>query len=270
MAYNIQWDINSIVAGTSKGDDVEANLLNTFTLTENALNDLDSRVASNSGETITLRNSLNMSHQLGVDIDTIVGYGYYEVDTNLPNGATLGELHVWYDVSNTNRIIQEFSDGNDAYIARRQSIDGGTTWSAWTPTEQTLHNIYQSNLSAGYYFSKVSGVSTTSSVYTQLNRLTVIAPPSGVYEYKFSMTWNYNNTTKSAYFRFSTDGGVTWNEVRKEAKDVTDNYPAYYAFPVQFTQIGADNIDLIVEYRTETDGDVLNVSYMDIVVERKQ
>ena len=234
------------------------------------ITNLETTSGINTNDIQTLKDGLNMTPKLGVDIDTIISYGYYEVDTNLPNSATLGELRVGYDVSNTNRVIQEFRDGNDAYVARRQSIDGGTTWSAWTPDNQTLHNIYQADITASYYFNKVSGISTTSSVYTQLNRLTVLAPPSGVYEYKFSMMWNYNTTTKSAYFRFSTDGGVTWNEVRKEAKNVTDNYPDYYAFPVQFNQTGTDDMDLVVEYRTEVDGDVLNVSYSDIVIDRKQ
>lgn len=120
-----------------------------------------------------------------------------------------------------------------------------------------------------YEFNKVSGISTTSAAYTEANRLTVTTPPSGVYEYSFSFTFNYGTTNKSAYFRFSTDGGTTWNEIRKEAKDVTDNIPLYYSFPVNFVQTGTDNIVLIVEYRVETAGDVLNVSYMDVIVERK-
>jgi len=171
------------------------------------------------------------------------------------------------NISSNSTNIQSVSDGLTQEVTDRQNADTLLQNSINTNTTD-IQGI--KDIQTNYYYKKVAGSSTTSNTYTQLNRLTVTTPPSGVYEYKFSMTWNYNSTTKSAYFRFSTDGGVTWNEVRKEAKDVTDNYPVFYAFPYVFTQTGTDDIDLIVEYRTETNGDVLNVSYIDIVAERKQ
>ena len=133
-------------------------------------------------------------------------------------------------------------------------------------TEQDVSIQELQEVSTSYNYNKVSGISTTSSTYSVANSLLVEDAPEGVYEYKFIMTYNHSTTTKSAYFRFSLDGGTTWNEVRKEVKDVTDNIPVYYGFPV--VHPGGD-IDLVIEYRTEVDGNVLNVSFIDIVVERK-
>ena len=118
----------------------------------------------------------------------------------------------------------------------------------------------------GYAYNKVAGASTVSNVYSPLNSLLLPNAPAGIYEYKFSMTYNYNATTRSSFFRFTVDGGVSWNEMRREPKDGTDNVPLFYAFP--YAHVGGD-IDLRVEYRCENNGDTLNVQFIDIVAERK-
>ena len=238
--------------------------------------DIANAVTANTGNINTLttdmlnvKHGLNLKAKPGVNVDLLTSYGYYYVDTNLPGGATEGELRVGYNVDNATNIIQEFISTTTPYTYRRQSFDSGTNWTAWQETAQTVLNKSTEELVGKYYYSKFQGNSTTSKVYSPLGSLTVPKPPSGVYEYKFSMTWTYSTTNRSAYFRVSYDGGASWFEIRKEAKDTTDLYPIYYAFPHVFTQTGNDDIELLVEYRTEANGDVLNVLYLDLVVERK-
>jgi len=85
--------------------------------------------------------SNNMTPKFGVNIDLLVKSGYYEVDTNLPSGATVAELRVGYDTSNKNKIIQEFKDLNTPTVMRRISADNGANWSIWTNTAQTAFNL---------------------------------------------------------------------------------------------------------------------------------
>ena len=120
-----------------------------------------------------------------------------------------------------------------------------------------------------YEFNKVQGVSTTSNAYSALNSLILSASnaPAGTYSFQFNALFNYNSTGRSAFFNISDDGGTTWVEVRKEAKDTTDVNSFDYSYPYVHTG-GA--IDLKVEYRTESNSDTLNVLGSNIVVERKK
>ncbi len=118
-----------------------------------------------------------------------------------------------------------------------------------------------------YEYSKVNGVSTTDNTYAPLNALSVISAEAGIYEFKFTLVYTYSTTNKSAYFRMSNDGGTTWVEVRREAKDSTDVMTGDFSYPHQHN--GGD-IDLIIEYKTESTGDTLNVMGSNIVIERKK
>lgn len=182
--------------------------------------------------------------------------------TSLDWNKTLQESSLkLYDTTSglsTNSLTLK-SDGNiDAPLASNPTQDGHLVNKGYLDKVKT------------YSFNKIAGASTTSNTYTQLNALTIpasLVPDGSVWELKFSMTYNMNTTNRSAYLRFSIDGGVSWSEVRRESKDVTDNIPAYYAFPRLYTT--SQDIELIVEYRTEQNGDVLNVLFIDIMAERK-
>ena len=118
-----------------------------------------------------------------------------------------------------------------------------------------------------YEFNNVPSASTTSKVYSQLNRLTL--PPStlaGTYMLQFNVLFSYNQVGRSAHFRASDDGGTTWIEIRREAKDVTDVNTFDHSYP--YAHAGGI-IDLIIEYRTENNGDVLMVLGSNLVIERK-
>lgn len=117
-----------------------------------------------------------------------------------------------------------------------------------------------------YEFNKVKGVSTTDENYQPLNELVVPSAPVGTYHLQFNALFSYSSTGRSAYFRASDDGGTTWTEIRKEAKDVSDTNGFDYSYPYSHT--GGD-IHLKIEYRTERNGDILNVHGTNLVVERK-
>jgi len=180
-------------------------------------------------------------------------------------------------VAETNNLSGSINSTNTQVATNTTNIGSNTSNIATNTSAISLHeasiNILDTKttdleaLTTDYHFSKVAGASTTTNTYSPLNSLLVTAAQGTVYEVKFSMTFNYNTTTRSAYFRFTVDGGISWNEVRKEAKDVTDNNAVFYAFPI--THIPGDNIDLQVEYRTESNGNVLKVSFIDVVAERK-
>ena len=118
-----------------------------------------------------------------------------------------------------------------------------------------------------YEFSRITGSSTTTNSYTRLNSLTLTNAPAGTYEYKMSMTFTYSTTSRSAYFRVSDDGGATWTEIRREAKDSTDIMNESYVFPTVNPSVG--DIELVVDFRTESNSDTLTVLASNLIVERK-
>lgn len=118
-----------------------------------------------------------------------------------------------------------------------------------------------------YDYEKAGATLDVPDTYTSLGILTTPQRVPGVYEFGMSMTWDFNRTNNSAYFRFSTDGGSTWNEFVKEPKDSTDSNAEYYAFPVDITSESV--LDLRVEGHKETGAGTLDVRFLDLWVERK-
>ena len=208
---------------------------------------------------------VNMTPKLGVNINDIIGTGYYMVDTNLPTSASVGELRVGVNTEDQSVIIQEYIDSEEPIVLRRQSVDTGASWSPWMDTPQTIFNKRHDELHF-YEFSKVQGASTTSDTWVQLNEL-IVTPPEGTYMLQFNALFSYDSTGRSAFFRASDDGGATWVEIRKEAKDTTDTNSYDYSYPYIHT---GGSIHLIVEYKTENANDTLSVHGSNLVVERKR
>jgi len=168
--------------------------------------------------------------------------------------------------------VTDFENG-DALLSIREKINGfnnsvvadvnlntttiGTNTSNIATLESLVHN---------YQVNQVSGVSTTSSAYTPINSLTVSNAAPGTYEITLSMLFSYSTITRSAFFRFSRDGGVSWKEIRQESKDLTDNIASTYVTTAVHT---TGDLGIQVEYRTEADADILNVATMDIIIDRK-
>ena len=171
------------------------------------------------------------------------------VDVNLNTTTT---------VANTSSIVglRTDTDTNTASI----------TTNAGNITTNTTDIVALEALVNNYQVSQVSGISTTSSAYSSANSLTVSNAVPGTYEITLSMLFSYSSITRSAFFRFSSDGGVSWREVRQESKDLTDNIASTYVTTAVHT---TGDLGIQVEYRAEADADILNVAAMDIIIDRK-
>ena len=117
------------------------------------------------------------------------------------------------------------------------------------------------------YFKLVGGRTISQDTYTEVARLDVNDVPSGVIEYGMSMTFNYSTTSRSAQFRFSTDGGTNWSYWNKEIKDTTNDENFYYAYPSENGSV--QDVSLIVEAKCEGASDTLNVKFLNIFIDRK-
>lgn len=121
-----------------------------------------------------------------------------------------------------------------------------------------------------YDYVKVNGIIDIPDTYTPLATLVTPNRVQGIYELKLSMSWVFDRTTNSAFFRWrETDElGVfsPWNETVQEPKDKTDTNNTFYAYP---TEWGGGVKRVEIEGRKETGAGTLDVSYLDIVFERK-
>lgn len=117
-----------------------------------------------------------------------------------------------------------------------------------------------------YDYIKGTGITVTNDVYEEVARLTTPSRDAGVYKLSQSMLYSLNSTTTSAYFRFSTNGGSTWSEIRREPKDNTDVLPSAYTSTIAHT---GGIFDLIIQSRKENAADILTISSIDVIFERK-
>ena len=117
-----------------------------------------------------------------------------------------------------------------------------------------------------YYYNKTIGFVVPAETFVEAGRLTQVIT-AGTWEIKFSFTFDYNVSGKSAFFRFSIDGGATWTEeFRREIKYGTDHVPIYYSYPSVLLD---GQIDIIFQARKEAAGDMMNISFLDIILDKK-
>ncbi len=103
-------------------------------------------------------------------------------------------------------------------------------------------------------------------VYVPITEIITPVRPAGIYEFGISMTWTYDRTNRSAYMRYSTNGGTSWNDFIAEPKDSTDANAMYYAYP---RILAADGIQqLRVESRKETGAGTLDINFADCWIKR--
>ena len=117
-----------------------------------------------------------------------------------------------------------------------------------------------------YDYSKVADVTVTDATYEQVAELVTPSRVAGTYKLTLSMLHTLNTTARSAYFRFSQDGGSTWVEVPREPKDTTDKDPRTLIQTVVHT---GGIMDIKVQARKEAAGDVLIIDALNIIFERK-
>jgi len=116
-----------------------------------------------------------------------------------------------------------------------------------------------------YDYTKAVDINAIPEVYTPVVGMVTPSRPVGIYEMGLSLTYNFSVANKSVFMRFSTDGGVSWNEFTAEPKDTTDDEPHFYQFPME--HVGGA-VDMQIEARKEDANGVLNVHFADIWFKR--
>lgn len=124
----------------------------------------------------------------------------------------------------------------------------------------------QATYTPTYDYAKVTGYVVPSTTYTEVNRLTTVERSPGTYELKLSWTSTCDSTINPQSFRWSTDGGSTWNEYVIEAKDTADVYPFAYGFPLEWD---GGVLEVIFQAKKGGAGDNMIIDYHDIIFERK-
>ena len=92
---------------------------------------------------------------------------------------------------------------------------------------------------------------------------------AGLYEIKFSKTFQYNKTNKSAMFRWTLNGDAitpNWEIFPIEIKDNTNRMSESYVFPYNHN---GGNMDIQLEAKREGDVGTLVVDFANVIVERK-
>ena len=112
-----------------------------------------------------------------------------------------------------------------------------------------------------YDYNKAQDILAIPDTYTELNNYTSPSRPAGIYEVGMSFTWDFTIVNRSAYFRWTTDGGGNWNEFISEPKDVQDKQGVYYQYPVDHP---GGPMSITTQMRKEDGLGVLNVTFSDV------
>ena len=112
-----------------------------------------------------------------------------------------------------------------------------------------------------YDYDKQSNILNIPETYTTLNNYTSPSRPAGIYEVGMSFTWDFTIVNRSAYFRWSTDGGTIWSEFVSEPKDVQDRVAVYYQYPINHP---GGTMQIHTQMRREDALGTLNVTFSDV------
>lgn len=116
-----------------------------------------------------------------------------------------------------------------------------------------------------YDYSTYSNLLVQTDTYTEIARLTTIPRVQGTYEIKMSMMYSYSSNVRSAYFRWSEDGGDNWMEVIYEPKDITSMLPQAF----HHIDVSAGGIkDIVIEARCSDAGDTITIPMLEIIYQR--
>ena len=102
--------------------------------------------------------------------------------------------------------------------------------------------------------------------YQTVCELITPSRPAGTYEMLVSLVWTFNTANRSAYYRWSADGGSTWKELSTEASDKTNTENFSYSFP---KSLSTGVIHLVLQARKELAGNEMIVQHANLVAERK-
>ena len=134
-----------------------------------------------------------------------------------------------------------------------------------------LTNLEQHSLGV-YEFGKAENMIITSDLFQPVTSVTVLDQPVGLYEYKVSLRFRYNNTSTSAVFRYALvrndNPTPTWYEVWHEVKDTTNDDIIAFGFPLD--EAGGDKVEFKLEARCEATGHQLDIEYADMIIDQKR
>ena len=102
--------------------------------------------------------------------------------------------------------------------------------------------------------------------YQTICELITPSRPAGTYELLASMVWTYDTASRSAFYRWSADGGSTWKELSTEASDKTNTENFSYSFPKELPE---GVVHMVLQARKENAADEMIVDHANLVVERK-
>lgn len=125
---------------------------------------------------------------------------------------------------------------------------------------------------AQYEFGQVQNLTIVEDTFQHVTSATVQSLNQGIFEYKVSTRFKYNNTSTSAVFRYALirndNSTPTWYEVWHEPKDATNDDILVLGFPVD--EVGGDKIEFRLEARCEATGHQLDIEYADVIIDQKR
>ncbi len=117
-----------------------------------------------------------------------------------------------------------------------------------------------------YIYTKVSALDIEDT-WTDVCTVESAENPHATFEFKMSTSFTLDSAIHSAFFRFSIDGGSTWDEITLEPSDVTNKQSPTYFFPKDVLKNAG--VSLILQARKEDAADVMTILYADVIIEKK-
>ena len=164
----------------------------------------------------------------------------------------------WTNYLNGDTLLTIRNKINSFSTAVVTAVNNNTTDIAALKTKATFVPSYD-------YLQGV-GIIVEGDTYVEIARLTTPIRAAGTYKMSQSMMYSLNSIETSAYFRYSTNGGGTWNEIRREPKDNLDVLPSTYTTTIVHP---GGVFDLVIQARKENALDILTVLSIDATFERK-
>jgi hypothetical protein len=199
----------------------------------------------NGDQLLDIRNKLNT---FNTSVNDVVDQNTEDISTN---ASGISVLNTGLSVLD-GRVTQNESDIAQNATDISTNASAITTNAPFAPTYDFVSTNY-------------GGLS--SDTYVTIAELITPNRAAGVYEFKLSQVFSYNNTSRSYFCRVSFDGGINWVEFRHEPKDNTDNKAQVCLKPeVRATEAP---LHIVLQARCESAGDTAIISIANIIAERK-
>lgn len=181
--------------------------------------------------------------------------------TNSPSWATV-QSELYFDTTEQ-AGFENTAFGIDVQSAKVTKSDD---WDILSYAGNTIISS-GSGFSPYYEYEKLAATYTNNTNgYTAIVSLTDTIPTTGTYEVKFTWTWQYSTINNSAYFRMSSDGGLSYTTFSVECKDLTDQLPAFYSYPQEYTE--GEVVAIRLQGAAEDNGQILTVLFADVVLQK--